>query len=49
MGEAMNIKAWLVVAGDGFEAVFIDYAAAERYASRCHGIIVPLTPANGPA
>jgi len=35
-------KAWLVIAEDGFEAVFIDQATALNYATRCHGIIYPL-------
>ena len=34
--------AWLVTAADGYSAVFLDRAAAERYAARCHGIVEPL-------
>ena len=33
------IKAWLVIAADGFEAVFKDRAAAERYAAHTHGTL----------
>lgn len=36
------VRAWLVVAADGFEAVFIDHTAALNYAARCHGTIYPL-------
>lgn len=36
------IRAYLVVAADGFEAVFKDRAVAERYAANCHGIVYPL-------
>jgi hypothetical protein len=35
-------EAWLVVAADGFKAVFIDRAAALNYAARCHGTVYPL-------
>ena len=35
-------RAWLVVAKDGFEAVFKDRANAERYAVATHGILMPL-------
>lgn len=35
-------RAWLVVAADGFEAVFKDRAVAERYAANCHGTVHPL-------
>lgn len=38
----MNPRAWLVIAADGFEAVFIDQAAAMNYAARCHGRVYPL-------
>ena len=38
----MNPRAWLVVTKDGYEAVFKDRAAAERYAVASHGIIMPL-------
>lgn len=33
------IRAWLVIAADGFEAVFKDRAAAERYAVNTHGTV----------
>lgn len=36
--------AWACVAADGFVAVFIDRASAERYAMHTHGIVVPLKP-----
>lgn len=29
--------AWLVVAADGYRAVFLDHATADRYAARVHG------------
>ena len=35
-------EAWLVVAADGFRAVFIDRAVAEKYAANTRGVIVPL-------
>lgn len=38
----MNPCAWLVVAADGFKAVFIDEASAMRYATHCHGLVYPL-------
>ena len=38
-GEGAVIKAWLVIAADGFEAVFKDRAAAERYAAHTHGTL----------
>ena len=38
----MTPRAWLVIAKDGFEAVFLQRPAAERYAVACHGIIMPL-------
>lgn len=34
--------AWLVIAGDGYRAVFIDHAAAEKYAANTHGTLHPL-------
>lgn len=36
------IRAWLVIAADGFEAVFKDRAAAEKYAANTHGTLWPL-------
>lgn len=36
--------AWLVIARDGFRAVFIDRAQADRYAAVTHGVVVPLVP-----
>lgn len=36
--------AWAVVTSDGFVAVFIDRASAERYAANTHGVVVPLAP-----
>lgn len=47
------IKGWIVIAADGFEAVFKDRAAAERYAAHTHGTIHPLViqekPTHDPA
>lgn len=37
-----NAEAWLVVARDGFRAVFIDEAQAMNYAVRCHGVAHPM-------
>jgi hypothetical protein len=37
------IRAWLVVAEDGFEAVFKDKAVADRYAVACHGSFIRLS------
>lgn len=34
--------AWLVTAADGFKAVFLERANAERYAARVHGVVEPL-------
>jgi hypothetical protein len=42
------VKAWLVIADDGFEAVFKDRTIAENYAVRCHGTVHPLV-IKGPA
>lgn len=36
------IRAWLVIASDGFEALFKDQALAIRYAANCHGTVWPL-------
>lgn len=36
------IEAWLVVARDGFKAVFIDHGQALNYAARCHGVVYPM-------
>ena len=38
----MSPRAWIVVAPDGFEAVFLDHARAIQYAAACHGTIVEL-------
>lgn len=35
-------SAWLVVAADGFQAVFLLRTRAEQYAINCHGIVWPL-------
>jgi hypothetical protein len=35
-------KAWLVVAADGFESVFLDHARALQYAAHVHGTVSPL-------
>lgn len=40
--------AWLVIAADGFRAVFITRPQAEKYAVATHGIVVPLVPADYP-
>jgi len=42
----VNPRAWLVIAADGFEAVFIDQAAAINYAARCHGTVHALVVAE---
>jgi hypothetical protein len=41
-GHPMNSSASLVVAADGFQAVFIDEMGALNYAARCHGIVYAL-------
>lgn len=38
-------EAWLVIASDGFRAVFIDRAVAERYAVQTHGTVHALVRA----
>lgn len=38
----MTADAWLVIAPDGFRAVFLDHAVALNYAARCHGVVKPL-------
>lgn len=35
-------EAYLVVAADGFRAVFLDKAVADKYAAQTHGIVYPL-------
>ena len=35
-------KAWLVIAADGFESVFLQRARAEQYAVNCRGTVWPL-------
>lgn len=40
--------AWLVITREGWRAVFIDRATAEKYAANTHGIVVPLVPADYP-
>jgi hypothetical protein len=42
----MAAWAWCVITSEGFRAVFIDRAQAERYAANTHGIVVPLVPAG---
>lgn len=34
--------AWLVIAADGYRAVFLERATAERYAARVHGTVQAL-------
>jgi len=34
--------AYLVIAADGFRAVFLERAVADNYAVRCHGTVHPL-------
>lgn len=34
--------AWLVIAADGFQAVFLMRSRAEQYAVNCHGTVWPL-------
>lgn len=41
----MTVEAWLVITREGFRAVFIDRANAERYAATTHGVIVDLVRA----
>ena len=36
--------AWLVTTGDGWRAVFIDHATADKYAAANHGSVTPLYP-----
>ena len=35
---------WCVITSEGFRAVFIDRATAEKYAGNTHGLLVPLYP-----
>lgn len=35
-------RAWLVITGSGFEAVFLDEARAADYAARTRGVVKPL-------
>lgn len=42
------VRAYLVTAADGFEAVFKDRAAADRYAAHTHGIVQPLGVIESP-
>lgn len=35
----MAADAWLVIAADGFRAVFLEHAVALNYAARCHGTV----------
>ena len=35
-------KAWLVIAADSFEALFLQRARAEQYAVNCSGTVWPL-------
>ena len=37
---------WAVVVADGYRALFLDEADAQRYAARCHGIILELRPTS---
>lgn len=41
----MTAEAWLVITREGFRAVFIDRANAERYAASTHGTIHALVRA----
>ena len=34
--------AWLVIAADGFQALFLTRPRAEQYAVACHGTVWPL-------
>lgn len=43
---SMIAEAWLVIAADGFRAVFLDRAVAERYAASAHGTVHPLIRAD---
>lgn len=36
------VKAYLVTAADGYQAVFKDRAQADRYAAHTHGVVQPL-------
>jgi len=40
--DGVRAEAWLVIAADGFRAVFLDRAVADNYAVRCHGTVPPL-------
>lgn len=42
MNSSASPVAWLVIAADGYRAVFLDHAAADRYALRVHGTVHPL-------
>ena len=44
-----GVVAWLVIARDGFRAVFIDEAQALNYAARCHGTVHALVREDGGA
>jgi hypothetical protein len=39
----VTYEAYLVIARDGFRAVFLERARAERYAADTHGIIIVMT------
>lgn len=51
----VKAAAWLVIAADGFRALFLDQARAESYAATTHGTVHPLytleafTPCADPA
>ena len=40
---------WLVVAADGFRAVFLIETRAVQYAVACHGVVWPLFTRGAPA
>lgn len=35
-------SAWLVIAADGFRALFLNQGRANQYAVNCHGVVHPL-------
>lgn len=46
---AVTPAAWLVIAADGFRAVFLERVRAEQWAARCHGTVHALVLAEAEA
>lgn len=44
--QAASPVAWLVIAADGFRAVFLERVRAEAWAARCHGTVHALVRAE---